>query len=175
MIRHAFLLVVLLTAFNTNAFARLDQFSVPKPDFSGSWELVRSESRIETPYGLAGLRNSAPTQLYIQQNSSQTLILTTRHPGAVPRSYQFNGQTWLLAIEGDPTKLLMSSRIRGLSLITTGAGRVAGETVNLQEVLTMGAAGRTLTLRVTTTRPSGAATNTLIYKRASRNQPPLAN
>jgi len=173
MIRHAFLLVVLLTAFNTNAFARLDQFSIPKPDFSGSWELVRNESRIETPYGLAGLRNSAPTQLYIQQNSSQTLILTTRHPGAVPRSYQFNGQTWLLAIEGDPTKLLMSSRIRGLSLITTGVGRIAGETVNLQEVLTMGADGRTLTLQVTTTRSSRSETNTLVYKRAGRDSSTL--
>ena len=174
MIRRAFLLIVLLMAPSTNAFAGPDQFSVPKPDFSGSWELVRSESRIETAYGLAGLRNSAPTQLYIQQNSSQTVILTTRHPGVLPRSYQFDGQTWLLAIEGDPTKLLMSSRIRGLSLITTGVGRIAGETVNLQEVLTMGADGRTLTLQVTTTRSSGSETNTLVYKRAGRNQPPLA-
>ncbi len=174
MIRRAFLLIVLLMAPSTNAFAGPDQFSVPKPDFSGSWELVRSESRIETPYGLAGLRNSAPTQLYIQQNSSQTVILTTRHPGVLPRSYQFNGQTWLLAIEGDPTKLLMSSRIRGLSLITTGVGRIDGETVNLQEVLTIGKNGRTLTLQVTTTRSSGSETNTLVYKRAGRNQPPLA-
>ena len=174
MIRRAFLLIVLLMAPSTNAFAGPDQFSVPKPDFSGSWELVRSESRIETPYGLAGLRDSAPTQLYIQQNSSQTLILTTRHPGAVSRSYQFNGQTWLLAIEGDPTKLLMSSRIRGLSLITTGVGRIAGETVNLQEVLTMGANGRTLTLQVTTTRSSRSETNTLVYKRVGRNSSTLS-
>ena len=174
MIRRAFLLIVLLMAPSTNAFAGPDQFSVPKPDFSGSWELVRSESRIETPYGLAGLRDSAPTQLYIQQNSSQTVILTTRHPGVLPRSYQFDGQTWLLAIEGDPTKLLMSSRIRGLSLITTGAGRVAGETVNLQEVLTMGANGRTLTLQVTTTRSSRSETNTLVYKRVGRNSSTLS-
>jgi hypothetical protein len=174
MIRRAFLLIVLLMAPSTNAFAGPDQFSVPKPDFSGSWELVRSESRIETPYGLAGLRNSAPTQLYIQQNSSQTVILTTRHPGALPRSYQFDGQTWLLAIEGDPTKLLMSSRIRGLSLITTGVGRIAGETVNLQEVLTMGENGRTLTLQVTTTRSSRSETNTLVYKRAGRNSSTLS-
>ena len=174
MIRRAFLLIVLLMAPSTNAFAGPDQFSVPKPDFSGSWELVRSESRIETPYGLAGLRNSAPTQLYIQQNSSQTVILTTRHPGVLPRSYQFDGQTWLLAIEGDPTKLLMSSRIRGLSLITTGVGRIAGETVNLQEVLTIGENGRTLTLQVTTTRSSRSETNTLVYKRVGRNSSTLS-
>ena len=174
MIRRAFLLIVLLMAPSTNAFAGPDQFSVPKPDFSGSWELVRSESRIETPYGLAGLRNSAPTQLYIQQNSSQTVILTTRHPGVLPRSYQFDGQTWLLAIEGDPTKLLMSSRIRGLSLITTGVGRIDGETVNLQEVLTIGKNGRTLTLQVTTTRSSRSETNTLVYKRVGRNSSTLS-
>ena len=174
MTRRAFFLIVLLMALSMNAFAGPDQFSVPKPDFSGSWELVRSESRIETPYGLAGLRNSAPTQLYIQQNSSQTVILTTRHPGVLPRSYQFDGQTWLLAIEGDPTKLLMSSRIRGLSLITTGVGRIAGETVNLQEVLTMGANGRTLTLQVTTTRSSRSETNTLVYKRVGRNSSTLS-
>ncbi len=173
MIRRAFLLIVLLMAPSTNAFAGPDQFSVPKPDFSGSWELVRSESRIETAYGLAGLRNSAPAQLYIQQNSSQTVILTTRDPGALSRSYQFNGQTWLLAIEGDPTKLLMSSRIRGLSLITTGVGRIAGETVNLQEVLTIGKNGRTLTLQVTTTRSSRSETNTLVYKRAGRDSSTL--
>ena len=174
MIRRAFLLIVLLMAPSTTAFAAPDQFSVPKPDFSGSWELVRSKSRIATPYGLAGLRNSAPTQLYIQQNSSQTVILTTRHPGVLPRSYQFDGQTWLLAIEGDPTKLLMSSRIRGLSLITTGVGRIAGETVNLQEVLTMGENGRTLTLQVTTTRSSRSETNTLVYKRVGRNSSTLS-
>ena len=174
MTRRAFFLIVLLMAPSTNAFAGPDQFSVPKPDFSGSWELVRSESRIETAYGLAGLRNSAPAQLYIQQNSSQTVILTTRDPRALSRSYQFDGQTWLLAIEGDPTKLLMSSRIRGLSLITTGVGRIDGETVKLQEVLTIGKNGRTLTLQVTTTRSSGSETNTLVYKRAGRNQPPLA-
>ena len=165
MIRRAFLLIILFLPLSANAFAQLGQFSVPRPDFSGSWELVRSASRIETPYGLAGLRNSAPTQLYIQQTPSETLIFSTRNPGAVPRSYQFNGQTWLLAIEGDPTKLLMSSRIRGLSLITTGAGRVGGETVSVQEILTMGKSGTTLTLQVITTRPTGAETNTLVYKR----------
>ena len=62
--------------------------------------------------------------------------------------------------------------MRGLSLISTGAGRVAGETVSVREILTMAPSGRTLTLQVTTTRPTGAETNTLVYKRASGSDPP---
>ncbi len=149
MIRRAFLLTILLVGLSANAFAQ-------RPDFSGNWELDRSASRITTPYGLAGLRNPAPDHLHIQQASDQMIILASRLPAAVARSYQFDGQTWLPAVEGDPTKILMSSRVRGLSLISTGAGRVAGETVSVREILTMAPSGRTLTLQVTTTRPTGA-------------------
>lgn len=159
MIKRSVLLTILLVGLSVDAFAQI-------PDFSGNWELDRSASRITTPNGLAGLRGSAPDHLYIQQTSSRTVILASRRPGASARSYQFDGETWLPAIDGDPTKILMSSRVRGLSLISTGAGRVAGETVSVREVLQMNPNGRTLTLQVTTTRQSVAETNTLIYKRA---------
>ena len=165
MIRRAFLLTILVVGMSVNAFAQ-------RPDFAGNWELDRSASRITTPDGLAGLRGSAPDHLYIQQTSDETIILASRLPGALARSYQFDGQTWLPVIEGDPTKILMSSRVRGLSLISTGAGRVAGETVSVREILTMAPSGRTLTLQVTTTRSTGAETNTLIYQRASGSDPP---
>ena len=159
MIRRPFLLTILLVGLSANAFAQ-------RPDFSGNWELDRRASRITTRSGLAGLRGSAPDHLYIQQTSDETIILASRLPGASARSYQFDGQTWLPAIEGDPTKILVSSRVRGLSLISTGAGRVAGETVRVQEILTMNPSGRTITLQVTTTRATGAETNTLVYQRA---------
>ena len=159
MIRRALLLIILIVGLGANAFAQ-------RPDFSGNWELDRSASRVTTPYGLAGLRSSAPDHLYIQQTSDQTIILASRLPGALARSYQFDGQTWLPAIEGDPTKILMQSRVRGLSLISTGAGRVGGEIVSVREILTMNPSGRTITLQVTTTHPTGAETNTLVYQRA---------
>ncbi len=159
MIRCASLLTILLVGLSANAFAQ-------RPDFSGNWELDRNASRITTRAGLAGLGSSAPDHLYIQQTSDETIILASRLPGASARSYEFDGQTWLPAIEGDPTKILMSSRVRGLTLISTGGGRVAGETVRVQEILTMNPNGRTITLRVTTTRPTGTETNTLVYVRA---------
>ena len=159
MIRRTFLVTILFAGLSVNAFAQ-------RPDFSGNWDLDRSASRITTPLGLAGLRGAAPDHLYIQQPSNRSIILASRLPGATARSYQFDGQSWLPAIEGDPTKILMSSRVRGLSLISTGAGRVGGETVSVREVLLMNPNGRSLTLQVTTTRPSGAETNTLVYQRA---------
>ena len=159
MIRRPLALAILLLGLTPDAFAQ-------RPDFSGIWELDVAASRITTPYGLAGLLSSSPDNLYIQQTSDETLILASRLPGALPRSYKFDGQTWLSAIEGDSTKVLMSSRVRGLSLVSAGAGRVAGETVRVQEILRIGPNGETLTLQVTTTRSSGAETNTLIYRRA---------
>jgi len=159
MFRRIFSLTVLLVALSSSVYAQ-------RPDFNGTWDLDNEASSITSTLGLAGLRSAAPARLYVQQTSDETLILSSRLPGSSARSYEFDGQSWLPAIDGDPTKILVSSRVRGLSLISVGGGRVDGEIVSVQETLTMGRYGRVLTLRVTTTRPSGAETNLLVYRRA---------
>jgi hypothetical protein len=60
----------------------------------------------------------------------------------------------------------VATRWRNGALVSEGSARVDGNTVGIREVMTLSADGRTLTLEVTTTSPSGAETNTLVYRKA---------
>ncbi len=137
-----------------------------RPDFSGTWELDRSNSRIQTQFGLAGLRNPAPDVLYITQRGGEMAILSSRIPGSEPRAYEFDSIGYLPAIEGQEEKILLRSSIRGLSMISEGGGRVAGEMVRVREVLQISSTGRQLRLDVTTTIGGEELTNVLLYRRA---------
>jgi hypothetical protein len=136
------------------------------PDFNGIWELDEEASQINTLDGLTGFNDHAPLRLYITQSRDGKLILATREPGAQPRNYLFGGETWLPAPDDPNQKMMMSSRVRGLSLVSQGHTRVAGETISIQEVLSINPNGRSLTLRVTTSRNGEAETNLLVYTRA---------
>ncbi len=160
MIRRSFILGVALVGVAAGAVA------AQRPDFSGNWELDRSASRINTEYGLAGLGTPAPATLHITQSGSRTLILSSRIRGTQSRGYELDGSVMLPVIEGEAGKILLSSTVRGLSLITQGGGRVAGETVRVREVLTIADTGRMLQLEVTTTIGGETLTNTLLYRRA---------
>ena len=140
-----------------------------RPDFSGNWELDRSASRINTQYGLAGLGTPAPNMLYITQTGGETLILSSRIRDTQSRGYEFDDTVMLLGLEGENDKILVRSRVRGLSLVSEGGGRVAGETVRMREVLTIASTGLSLQLEVTTTIGGETLTNTLVYRRAGRS------
>jgi len=140
--------------------------SAQTPDFSGSWELDREASQINTLDGLTSFNNHAPDRLYITQTRDGNLIMATREPGAQPRTYVFGGETWLPAPDDPNQKMMMQSRVRGLSLVTQGYTRVDGQTISLQEILAINQYGTILTLRVTTSRGDESETNNLIYKRA---------
>jgi len=135
------------------------------PDFNGTWRLNTEESRVISGDGLAGLGHPAPTMLYITQNRRGALVMASRLPGSQTREYVLNGQTWVPAPAPSDGKLLVSSRIRGMSLVSEGATQVDGEMVRVREVLTMDPRGRRITLEVTTTRSYGPETNTLVYDR----------
>ncbi len=155
------------------AFAVVGALALPasataaqRPDFSGTWQLDRSASRINTQYGLAGLGTPAPNILYITQSGGETLILSSRIRGTQSRGYKFGDSVMLPGLEGEREKVLMRSLVRGLSLVTEGGGRVAGETIRIREVLTIADTGLLLQLQVTTTIGGETLTNTLVYRRA---------
>lgn len=136
------------------------------PDFSGAWQLDRGASRITTEYGLAGLGTPAPDTLHITQQGRDTLILSSRLRGTQSRGYEFHDSVMLPAIEGEEEKILVNSAVRGLSVISQGGGRVAGEMVRIREVLTIATSGLMLQLEVATTIGGETLTNQLVYRRA---------
>ncbi len=137
-----------------------------RPDFSGTWQLDRGASRLDTQYGLAGLGTPAPATLYITQTGGETLILSSRIRGSQSRGYKFDDSVMLPGLEGENEKVLVRSLVRGLSLVTEGGGRVAGEMIHIREVLTIAGTGLLLQLQVTTTIGGETLTNTLVYRRA---------
>ena len=155
---------ILLTAVMLLGAGAAD--STQQVDFNGVWRLDRDESQVTTGEGLAGLGDSAPENLYISQARNGTVILSSRINGSQPRVYEMNGQTWLPALHGNDTKILVHSNVRGLRMSSEGSGEIDGETVTIVEHLTMGRNGQLLALQTTTTRMFGAETNNLLYRRA---------
>lgn len=137
-----------------------------RPDFSGVWQLDRDASEINTADALAGLGDPAPPNLYITQQRNGAVILSSRINGSEPRAYRMGGQTWVQAPPPEDGRVLIRSRIRGLSMISEGTGEVDGEIVQVSEVMRMGSRGDVLTIEATTTRSSGPETNKLVYRRA---------
>lgn len=135
------------------------------PDFNGTWRLDREASEINTAEGLDGLGTPAPETLYIAQRRNGQLVMSSRLPGAETREYILGGQTWVPAPRPSTGRFLMSTRVRGLSLVGEASGEVDGEMVRVREVLTMDPRGRRITLEVTTTHPWGSETNKLVYNR----------
>lgn len=158
MIKRTTLFTALLLGLGTLGAAQ-------QPDFNGTWRLNEEESRVTTGEGLDGLGSHAPETLYITQRRSGEVILTSRLPGSVARDYVIGGSTWVPAPRPSTGRFLMTSRTRGLSMISEASGETDGETVRVREVLTMDPDGRRITLEVTTTRSWGPETNVLVYDR----------
>ena len=133
-------------------------------DFSGTWRLDREASTIITAEGLAGLGEPAPADLHLTHAANGGLIISSRVNGAQPRAYLVEGGSTVPAPGGGT--MLVATRWRNGALVSEGSARVDGNTVGIREVMTLSADGRTLTLEVTTTSPSGAETNTLVYRKA---------
>lgn len=158
MVKRTILSTVLLLGIATPLLAQ-------KVDFNGTWRLDERASQITTGDGLEGLGDHAPENLYINQRGNGAMLISSRLPGSQPRAYQMGGTTWVPAPRPSTTKFAMSSRVRGLQMISEASGEVEGEMVTIREVLTMDRSGRKITLEVTTTRPGGAETNRLVYTR----------
>ncbi len=165
MIKRTIFLTSLLLGLGTLAFAQ-------RVDFNGNWRLDERASQITTGDGLEGLGDHAPENLYITQKTNGAMLIASRLPGSQPRAYQIGGNTWVPAPRPSTGKFLISSRARGLQMVSEGSGDVEGEMVTVREVLTMDRSGSKITLVVTTTRSWGPETNKLVYNRIGGGGPP---
>ncbi|MBI4474156.1 MAG: hypothetical protein HY646_15910 [Acidobacteria bacterium] len=130
------------------------------PDFSGTWRLDASQSRVADGAGMLGLiQVSAPQTLHITQPANGTLIIESQINESHSRIYKpgvkMSTPFWGGAIS-------MVSRWEGRSLIGEGAQESAsgGASTPVKETITLSPDGRTLTIEITTTNSS-----TYVYTR----------
>jgi len=140
--------------------------TVELPNFSGTWRLDVAASEITSSEGLAGLGAAAPENLYITQARNGALILSSRVNGAQPRNYIIGGNNSLPAPGGEDARMIVNSRWEGSNLVNEGSGEVAGNSLVVREVISLGPDGQLLRLEVTTTVAGTEVTNILVYNKA---------
>ena len=135
--------------------------SAQAPDFSGTWRLDESKSRVTATAGITGLIPAgAPNTLHITHSANGTIVIESQINEAHARIYRPGKETATPAGQGGA--VTTTSKWEGTSLVIEGALKAAnGATTAIREVLSLGAGG-TLTMEVTTTAGEKAS-STLVY------------
>jgi len=135
------------------------------PDFSGTWRLDESKSKVVAAAGIIGLISAgAPKTLHITQPANGTVVIESQINEAHVRIYKPGRETSTPAGQGGA--VTMTARWEGKSLISEGALKAPnGDTTTIREAVSVGADGKVLTLEVVTT-PVGQtekASSTLVF------------
>jgi hypothetical protein len=135
------------------------------PDFSGTWRLDRSISRVDPSAAFAGLiASGAPDTLHITQPANGTLIIESQINEGHSRLYRPGGQTSTPAGQGG--SVTMTSRWESRALVSEGRQELpSGASAAVREVIALTADGNALTIEITTTVAAGKSVSTLTYTR----------
>jgi hypothetical protein len=136
------------------------------PDLSGTWKLDAGRSRITTEVGWPGLIGSgAPEKLHITHAANGTVVIESEINESHARIYKPGGAKTVtpVAVTGSIT---MTSRWEGLRLASEGSlTPPSGPPSTVRETLALSGDGRTLTVEIETTGPSGSSASGLTYVR----------
>jgi hypothetical protein len=132
------------------------------PDFSGTWRLDESKSKVVATAGIIGLISAgAPKTLHITQPSNGTVVIESQINEAHVRIYKPGRETSTPAGQGGA--VMMTTKWEGKSLISEGAFKAPnGDTTTIREVVSVSADGKVLTMDVTTSATEKAS-SALVY------------
>jgi hypothetical protein len=132
------------------------------PDFSGTWRLDESKSKVVATAGIIGLISAgAPKTLHITQPSNGTVVIESQINEAHVRIYKPGRETSTPAGQGGAVS--MTTKWDGKSLISEGAFKAPnGDTTTIREVVSVSADGKVLTMDVTTSAIEKASSS-LVY------------
>lgn len=140
------------------------------PDFSGTWRLDETKSKVVATAGIVGLISAgAPKTLHITQPANGTLVIESQINEAHVRIYKPGRETATPAGQGGA--VTMTTKWEGKSLISEGALKAPnGDTTTIREVVSVSADGKVLTMEVKTSAFAKAsadqeASSTLVYTR----------
>ena len=139
------------------------------PDFSGTWKIDPSRSRVVAAAALASLIGAgAPPTLHITQPANGTLVLESQINESHARLYRPGRSTSTPVTVGPAGNITVTSRWEGRALVSEGTREFTSSTSpvsNVKEVLSVSADGRTLTIEVTATSAGEPSTSTMVYAR----------
>ena len=127
------------------------------PDFSGTWRLDETKSKVVATAGIVGLISAgAPKTLHITQPSNGTVVIESQINEAHVRIYKPGRETSTPAGQGGA--VTMTTRWEGKSLISEGALKAPnGDTTTIREVVSLSADGKMLTMDVTSASATATA------------------
>lgn len=136
------------------------------PDFSGTWRLDETKSKVTATAGIIGLISAgAPKTLHITQPANGTLVIESQVNEAHVRIYKPGRETSTPAGQGGA--VTMTTKWEGKTLISEGALKAPnGDTTAIREVVSLSADGKVLTMEVKTSARATAdqeAASTLVY------------
>lgn len=134
------------------------------PDFSGTWRLDEARSTVAATAPIIGLIPAgAPKTLHITQPANGTLVIESQINEAHVRIYKPGRETSTPAGQGGA--VTVTSKWEGRSLVSDGAMKAPnGDTTTVKEVVSLSADGKVLTLEITTSAGTTAASS-LVYTR----------
>lgn len=140
------------------------------PDFSGTWKLDPTRSRISGRAGLAGLIGAGmPDTLHITQPANGTLVIESQINESHARIYTPGGRSSTPVFVGSAGSITMTSRWEGRTLVSEGSreSRSGTSTIvtEVKELLALSDDARTLIIEVTTTGADGKSASTAVYTR----------
>jgi hypothetical protein len=132
-------------------------------DFSGTWKLDPSRSRLPSGPALAGLTGAgAPAVLHITHPANGTLVVESQVNESHARVYVPGGKTTTPVFVGQSGAVSMASRWERRALVAEGRlESAAGAATAVKEVFALSADGQTLTIEVAL----GQSSSTLVYAR----------
>ncbi len=160
--RIAFALTVLLTSVLLPTALRAQQ-----PDFSGTWVLDESASRLDPDAGLGVLGAvGTPARLHITHAANGDFALQSEWNTSEARIYR-PGRETVIPIGPDDT-MTVSTRWEGATLVAEGRRATAGggsSILGVRRAISVSADGNTLTIDATTTTADGSDTSNMVYAR----------
>jgi hypothetical protein len=136
------------------------------PDFSGTWRLDETKSKVVATAGIVGLISAgAPKTLHITQPANGTVVIESQINEAHVRIYKPGRETSTPAGQGGA--VTMTTKWEGKALISEGAFKAPnGDTTTIREVVSVSPDGKVLTMDVKTSAKASAdqeASSTLVY------------
>jgi hypothetical protein len=148
----------------------LSQVGSPAPDFSGTWKLDASRSRVSASSPFSGLVGAgAPETLHITEAENGVIIIESQINESHARIYTPGGTSKTPVYVGALGSITMSSRWEGGALVGEGrresASGASSIVTEVKEKVSLGSDGRSLEIEVTTTGAEGTSTTRGIYTR----------
>jgi hypothetical protein len=146
------------------------QATAPLPDFSGTWRLDASRSRVDASSPFSGLIGAgAPETLHVTMPENGDIVIESQINESHARIYRPGGTSKTPVYVGALGSITVTSRWEGVALVSEGSRESASGTETLvtqvKEMVSLSSDGRSLVVEVTTTGAEGTSTTKAFYTR----------